>query len=535
MAETETPTVDQTHTEKSDLAKDLTEPTDERKIRGFKWVLIAVLILSNLLFYAVDNTIVAVIQPAIIKAFSNVQDLPWVSVGFTLPGSACALILGKLYGVFDAKLLYIEFSLLFLIGSAICGAAPSMTAMIFGRVIAGLGGTGMYLGALTLISVLTTKKETPTYMGFLSLVWGFGTIIGPLIGGAFTDSSATWRWGFYINVVAVGVSIPVYITILPGYTPAPSSDFGSRIRSVDWLGAILSAGAFTAGIMATSFGGTLYEWSSGQIISLFTVSGLLFVAFFVQQHFAFLTSSTLRLSPFHLLRIKDVFICFVCQTSVALIVPVPLYYIPLFLQLTRGASAIEAGVKLLPLICTWVFAGICQGKLMGKLGWYQPWFLLGSGMNLISGVFMSRIDTDTDLATIYGLQAVLGLGLGCYGQAGYAVVQQFVKQTEMHAGISLMLVAQLTGTVLGLAIGGAIFQNVSIGALHRLLPTLSEREISGVISGVGIDQLNVVTAEVQSEVRVVLTNACIETFTVIYAFAALAFLAACFFTPKKIF
>ena len=107
---------------------------------------------------------------------------------------------GKVYAQFDAKLLYLLNTFLFEAGSAICGAAPTMDALIVGRAICGLGGAGMYTGVLTLLSVTTTDHERPTYIGFTGLTWGLGTVLGPIIGGALADSSATWRWAFCRNL-----------------------------------------------------------------------------------------------------------------------------------------------------------------------------------------------------------------------------------------------------------------------------------------------------------------------------------------------
>ncbi|TGO17824.1 hypothetical protein BTUL_0014g00180 [Botrytis tulipae] len=368
-------------------------PERQRTIHGIKWVLLVVAILSNLCFYAIDNTIVAVIQPVIVKDFGEVQNLPWISVGFLMAGTATALVNGKLFASFNAKTLYIAFSLLFVVGSIICGAAPNMTALIFGRVIGGVGGTGMYLGALTLISVNTSPKETTEYMGYLALVWGFGSVIGPLIGGAFTDSSATWRW---------------------------------------------------------------------------------------------------------------------------------------------GDSALRAGVKTLPLICFWVTSSAIRGRLMGKLGWYQPWYIAGSILNILAGVFLSRINIATSDAVIYGLQVLSGVGTGCYGQAGFAVAQRLVPPTDIHRAISLMLIAQLTGTTLGLAIAGAIFQNVSLPRVRQIVPSFSASQLSNLITQIGgglDDQLN----EVQTkEVLTIIVDALTDTYILIYAAAALSLVLSIFFTPKKL-
>ena len=104
------------------------------------------------------------------------------------------ILSGKAYGIFNVKWLHIASVTTFAIGSALCGAAPTMDALIVGRVIAGIGGAGMYLGNLNIISINTTMRERPIYMGGIGIVWGLGTILGPVIGGSFADSSATWRW-----------------------------------------------------------------------------------------------------------------------------------------------------------------------------------------------------------------------------------------------------------------------------------------------------------------------------------------------------
>lgn len=101
---------------------------------------------------------------------------------------------GKAYGTFNVKWTHVISVIIFIVGSAVCGAAPNMNALIVGRVIAGVGGAGMYLGTLNLVAINTTITERPLYLGGVGITWGLGTILGPVIGGAFADSGATWRW-----------------------------------------------------------------------------------------------------------------------------------------------------------------------------------------------------------------------------------------------------------------------------------------------------------------------------------------------------
>lgn len=164
-----------------------------RTIRGWKWAVAMITILSTTFLFALDNTIVADIQPSIINQFNDVERLPWFGVGFGL-GSTAVLPWGKAYGIYSVKWLFISAVILFEVGSVICGAAPNVNALIIGRVLAGVGGSGMYSGCLTYISVTTSNIERPLYMAGVAVAWGAGTVLGPIVGGAFAGSSATWRW-----------------------------------------------------------------------------------------------------------------------------------------------------------------------------------------------------------------------------------------------------------------------------------------------------------------------------------------------------
>ena len=168
-------------------------------------------------------------------------------------------------------------------GSAICGAANKMDVLIFGRAFAGLGGVGMYAGVMTLLSVFTTEHERPMYIGLTGVTWGLGTVLGPIIGGAFTVSSAGWRWSFYINLCVGAAMAPAWFFLLPRFDPRPGVPIMERFRKIDYVGTVLICGAYVSGVFAIDFGGSLYPWDSGRVIALFCVSGVLFITFGVSQ------------------------------------------------------------------------------------------------------------------------------------------------------------------------------------------------------------------------------------------------------------
>ncbi|OQE00229.1 hypothetical protein PENVUL_c056G03775 [Penicillium vulpinum] len=131
-----------------------------------------------------------------------------------------------------------------------------MNALIVGRVIAGVGGCGVYVGGITFVALLTTDHELPLYLAGIYCVWGIGCVLGPIIGGAFAQSSATWRWGFYINLPIAALFAPAYFLCLPVIRPQPNKPFLERLRSLDWIATIVFLTGATCLSMALSFGGT---------------------------------------------------------------------------------------------------------------------------------------------------------------------------------------------------------------------------------------------------------------------------------------
>ncbi|KAK7417640.1 Efflux pump dep3 [Neonectria punicea] len=229
--------------------------------------------LSTTFLFALDNTIVADIQPAILLDLGAIELLPWIGTGFALCTMAI-LPLSKAYGIFSVGKLYIFNILLFEVGSALCGAAPNMPAVIIGRVIAGVGGSGIYSGTLSYVALCTKMTERSSYMAGSTAMWGVGTVLGPVIGGAFAESKATWRWGFYINLVVGAIFAPAYLFLFPDINPRLDLSPIQKLKSMDWpMTAVFLAGSAIL-TMAISFGGTLYSWNSPPEISFWVLSGV---------------------------------------------------------------------------------------------------------------------------------------------------------------------------------------------------------------------------------------------------------------------
>ncbi|KAH0537074.1 hypothetical protein FGG08_006115 [Glutinoglossum americanum] len=486
--------------EKSQPHKGDTE-VPPRTVKGFVWALVVLAILSSTFLFALDNTVVADVQPAIVERFGDIGKLPWLSVSFLLGTVSTILIWGKIYGQMNAKWLYVGTVALFEVGSAICGAANTMDVLIFGRAVAGVGGAGMYVGVMTLLSVTTTMHERPMYIGMTGLTWGTGTVLGPIIGGAFADNvHTTWRWAFYINLVIGGAFAPVYFFLLPSFDPRPGVGYRKRLSEIDFLGAILVIGATTSGVMALNFGGITWPWDSGKIIGLFCTSGVLFILFGLQQVYTVFTTVEQRLFPVHFLKSRTLLVLFIMTASGGSAVFLPVYFIPLFFQFVKQDTALEAAVRLLPYICLLVFVVFFNGAILSKHGFYMPWYLVGGIFILIGGVLMFTVDETSSTSRIYGYSILIGIGSGCYIQASFSVAQAKVSTNEISSVVGFITCSQIMGITIALAIANSVFLNDAAKSIAVILPDAPYAEVKAAIAGVGSTFFSTLDPDVRQSV-----------------------------------
>ncbi|KAB5560109.1 major facilitator superfamily domain-containing protein, partial [Coniochaeta sp. 2T2.1] len=512
-----------------------TPPESPRSVHGVKWVLVIVALLSSLFLYSLDNTVVANVQPKVVETFKHVDLVPWLGVSFALASAATTLPWSKAYGTFSAKKLYIGSTALFMGASALCGGAPNINAFIIGRALAGIGGCGMYMGLLTLLSVTTTNAERPKYLSLTGFIWGIGTVLGPVVGGSLGDSSATWRWAFYLNLLVGVVCAPVYFILLPDFRPQPGVSLMARFKQIDYLGSLLSIGAMLCIIMAMNFGGVLWDWENARSIALFVVAGVLTILFAIQQCTLFGTSMENRLFPMHFWRSRTMIVLFFTMMLATFGSFIGIYYLPLYYQFARGITAVQTSVHLLPFIFFLAGFNLLNGQFMGKTGYYYPWYVAGAALELIGGVLVYTIDEHTSNAKIYGYTIILGTGVGCFCQAGFAVAQMKVKPTEIPYSVGFMTVGQMMGIVLGTGMAGALFINYAQQALARTFPDASHDAIANAVAGVGSDLINNAPPALKAEAIHGITRAIQLAYVPIIAAGAICLICGVLMKREKVF
>jgi MFS family permease len=486
-----------------------------RDISGIKWAIVVLSILSSTFLFALDNTIVADIQPVIVEHFDSVGKLSWLSVAFLIGAAATNLIWGKIFGQFNGKWTYIFCVFLFEVGSALCGAAPTIDALIIGRALCGVGGSGMYVGVMTLLAATTTIHERPMYVGGTGLTWGLGTVLGPIIGGAFTDSSAGWRFSFYINLCIGAVCAPVYIFLLPNKDPRPGVSLLDRAREMDYVGAVLTMGAFVSGVMAVSFGGLTYPWNSGRIIGLFVCSGVLFILLGFQQVYTVFTTTSRRIFPVEFFKIRTILILFAMTAAGGTAIFIPIYMTPIFFQFTRGDSALESGVRLLPFILLMVFAVISNGAVLSAYGYYMPWYTVGGLLVLTGGALMYTVDSETSIARVYGYTIIIGFGDGLFAQASFSIAQAIVEPSMVASAVGFITCAQVSGVTIALAIANSVFLNKSQEGIQAILPDVSTEVIQQTIAGAGSQFFESLSGEVRAEVLTAIVTAMSKSYILV--------------------
>ncbi|OJJ52729.1 hypothetical protein ASPSYDRAFT_188488 [Aspergillus sydowii CBS 593.65] len=477
--------------QESSCASDSEQPKEvqsPRNVHGLLWIALILAIYSSTFLFALDNTIVANIQPAIIASLNGIEKLAWSGVAFVMASSATVLTWLQVFNQFNIKWLYIFSIAVFMGGSAICGAAQSMDMLIGGRVICGIGGVGQYVGVMNFLPRLTTIEERPLYISAMGLTWGAGTVLGPIIGGAFTDSSAGWRWSFYINLVIGALFAPVYIFVLPSLEPQPAgTSVTDRLKKMDFVGTILLFGAFAAGVIGINFAGAMYPWSEPGIIVAIVLGGALFIVFGIQQTFCIFTTEETRLFPVELVSLRQplLTVLFVCGCCTGVCVTVPTYVIPLYFQFTASDESLQSGVRLLPFVCLLVFSCVTGGYLAGRLGYYIPWYIMGGVLCLIGSALMYTIKPSSSTGATYGYSSLIGLGSGMYLQLGHAVAQAKVKPEKLPAAVAFTTTAQLNGLTFALVISQCVFVNEAAKRIGWVLPNESRETIVGAISGTG--------------------------------------------------
>ncbi|KUJ10554.1 MFS general substrate transporter [Mollisia scopiformis] len=501
------------------------QPTELQEIpevlTGYPLVmLIAAISLAGFL-YSLDVTIIVTAVPVITTHFHRIQDIGWYGSAYLITLCAIAPLTGKLYQFYNSKITFFTFVVIFEIGSLICGVAPTSTALIVGRAVAGIGGAGIFSGGFTIVATSAPKEKRTQLVAFIYAFAMLGSIISPIIGGVLTEK-ASWRWCFYINLPAGAVTLVLIAFIRIPEAKAKRENRPTLYESVhrlDPIGFALFAPFCIMVLLPLQWGGSTYSWNSSIIIGLFVGAAACLAVFIFWES----RRGDTAMVPLSILCRRVIYSsCLVVAAQYGSL-SIFAYYLPVWFQTILGVSPIKSGVYFMATAATVITVTFMTGIIAGKLGTPTIFVLVGNLITTVGGGLMSTFNTSTRTGAWVGYQILTGFGRGMTLQQPINAAQHALDPSTMAVGTSLVIFCQYFGGAVFLALAETDFSSSLRSALREYAAGVD----SALIFEVGASGVRAaVTSEQLPGVLKAYNEAITNTFYLACAASAAAFLAA---------
>ncbi|MEU1482657.1 MDR family MFS transporter [Streptomyces sp. NPDC005752] len=413
-------------------------------------------LLLGMLLAALDQTIVSTALPTIVSELGGLDHLSWVVTAYMLAATAATPLWGKLGDQYGRKKLFQTAIVIFLVGSALCGMAQNMPQLIGFRALQGLGGGGLMVLSMAIVGDIVTPRERGKYQGLFGAVFGMTSVLGPLLGGFFTEH-LSWRWVFYIN-------LPIGVVALLVIAAALHIPVRRTKHRIDYLGTFLIASVATCLVLVASLGGTTWAWSSPQIVALAVLAVVLLVAFVAAERRAdepVLPLKLFRMRTFSLVAVISFVIGFAMFGAMT--------YLPTFLQVVHGISPTLSGVHMLPMVFGLLLTSTGSGQIVSRTGRWKVFPIAGTALTVVGLLLLHTLSETSSTWTMSLCFFVFGAGLGLVMQVLVLIVQNSVGYEDLGVATSGATFFRSIGASFGVAVFGTIFTNGLTGQLEDAL------------------------------------------------------------------
>ena len=413
-------------------------------------------LLLTMLMSSLGQMIFSSALPTIVGELGGVEHMSWVISGFMVTMTIALPIYGKLGDGLGRKWFYISGIAFFIVGSALGGFANSMTMLIIGRAVQGFGAGGMMINSQAIIAEVVPARQRGKYMGVMGAVFGISSVLGPVLGGWFTDGPG-WRWGLWMNI-PLGLLAMTVATLVLHLSKGNRDGF-----RFDWLGAALLTVATSTLILATTWGGLQYPWTSARILGLLGTSAVAAAIFVAVE-----LRATNPLVPMHLFRNRNMVLTTAAGVVLGVAMVSVMAYMPTYLQMVHTLSPTEAGFMMIPMVGGMILTSTGSGALIARRGNYKIFPIIGLCTIAVGCFLLTRLTVDTDLWTLGAYIFVYGFGLGLVMQVLILIVQNSFPLSVVGTATAANNFFRQIGMSVGASVVGSMF-------IHNMQNNMAER------------------------------------------------------------
>ncbi|KAI8320772.1 MFS general substrate transporter [Martensiomyces pterosporus] len=449
--------------------------------------------LDTLLFIAsLDMTIIATVYVEIANSFDALSRAEWTVTSYMLAVTATQPLYGKFSDILGRVEAIIVSVLLFVLGSVLCALSSSMSMLIASRAVQGLGGGGVISLIFVVVADILCERERGKYIGLFTGTWGLASAIAPVIGGAIVQKS-NWRLIFWINLPICLVALLLVLAVMR--LPRPQGSLGEKARKIDILGTLVFLAGTIPLLLALSWGGREYKWASPLVLGCL-ISGCLLLGVFVFVEWKVPREPII---PSRLLVVRNVSLSAIGHFFYGAAGYGPIVFIPQWALLVKGASAISAGMHLLPFTIGTVITSVAGGFVMVRTGRYRRLIILGAILLAVGNGLLVLLDEKSTTALQIGILFLSGLGAGACIQPIMMAAQAAVSGRDMAAVTTLCAFLRSLGAILCVAILSSIMHSVVREQLTRLAIKYPQYMVT--LMRVGENQSIIYAKEVPEELR----------------------------------